>query len=82
MKLISATVVIAAALLTACSESPTAPKALAPTAVSFNCGSNTNNSNNPPETAGSCGSTTSTNNNNNNGSTGNNSNNPPTTAKN
>ena len=77
MKALSGAVLLAA-LLTACSESPAAPQAVAPTLVNAQCNTNSNNSNNPPTTAGNCG--TNNNNNNNNNNTGNSSNNPPTTA--
>jgi hypothetical protein len=65
-------VVSLATLAVACSQAPTAPRALSVTPL-LDCGSNTNNSNNPPQTAGGGSCSTNTNNNNNN-------NNPPTTA--
>ena len=76
MKAIAGAILIATAALTACSDSPTQPTALAPS-VSYAC-STSNNSNNPPQTAGTC----STNNNNNNNNNNNTSNNPPVTASN
>jgi hypothetical protein len=66
-------VVSLATLAVACSQAPTAPRALSVTPL-LDCGSTTNNSNNPPQTAGGGGCSTNNNNNNNNN------NNPPTTA--
>jgi len=67
--LASLSVVSLATVALACSQAPTAPRALSVTPV-LDCGSNTNNGNNPPQTSGSCGN-----------NTNNNNNNPPTTAK-
>src|SRR5215212_10963937 len=80
MKALYGAALLAVVGLTACSDSPTDPKAMTPGAVSAQCNNNSNNSNNPPQTAGSCENNN--NNNNNNNNTGNNSNNPPTTANN
>jgi len=73
MRIIGTSLLLATAVLTGCSESPTSPKAMSPGSVAASCNTTTNNSNNPPVTAGNCGT---------NNNTGNNSNNPPTTANN
>ena len=74
MKAIYATMLLGAALLAGCTQSPTEPKAMSVPSVSLQCNTTNNNSNNPPTTSSNCG------NNNNINNTGNNSNNPPTTA--
>ena len=77
MKGLRIAVLVAAAVVMGCSQSPTGPTSAVQPTVSYQCNTSQNSSNNPPVTAsGGC------NNNNNNNNTTNNSNNPPTTAGN
>jgi len=79
MKIFRISLLLAATVTLACSQTPTAPAPAVEARLGVSCINNTNNSNNPPATTNNC---LNNNNNNTNNSNHNNNNNPPTTATN